>query len=115
MGRSNSTISDEVKRNSVNGIYDPLKANHKAYVRRQESKYQGMKVVGNRELQAAVDALLYKGESPEDISGRIEFREKKLPRVSKDSIYRYIKSPYGRKVEAFRKRKKQRKRFKRPL
>lgn len=95
--------------------YDPLKAHHKAYVRRWQSKYQGMKIVSDSELQKSVENLLYQGESPQNISGRIRKHEKTLPSVSKDSIYRYVKSPYGRRVEAWRKNKKTRRRRKRPL
>ena len=48
-----SSISREVKENSVNGEYDPAKADHKAYVKRHYSKYQGMKVVENGWLENA--------------------------------------------------------------
>ena len=115
LGRSVSTISDELRLGKVRRHYDPLKAHHKAYVRRWQSKYQGMKIVSDRELQKSVDALLLRGESPPNISGRVRKYEKSLPPVSKNSIYRYIKSPYGRKIEAWRKRQKQRKRYRRPL
>ena len=115
LDRSNSTISEEIKLGRVRGMYDPLKAHHKAYVRRKNSKYQGMKIVGDRLLQQSVDILLFKDESPRTIAGRIKKHQKDLPSVSKDSIYRYIKSPYGRKIESFRKKKKLRKRYRRPL
>lgn len=115
LDRSVSTISDEVRLGKVRGTYDPLKAHHKAYVRRWQSKYQGMKIVSDKELQQKVDTLLFKDESPQSISGRIKRHEKSLPFVSKDSIYRYIKSPYGRKIEAWRKKKKTRRRWRRPL
>jgi transposase, IS30 family len=115
LGRSVSTISDELRLGKVRRHYDPLKAHHKAYVRRWRSKYQGMKIVSDRELQKSVDALLLKGESPPNISGRMRKHEKSLPPVSKNSIYRYIKSPYGRKIEAWRKKQKQRRRHHRPL
>ena len=115
LNRSNSTISEEIGTGSVRGIYDPLKAHHKAYVRRWQSKYQGMKIVSDPFLQKSVDHLLFKGESPQNISGRIGKHQKDLPDVSKDSIYRYIKSPYGRKIEAWRKKKKHRKRYRKPL
>ena len=59
IGRVVSTISDEIRINSTDGVYDPKKANHKAYVRRKYSKYQGMKIVGNAELQAFVEEKLY--------------------------------------------------------
>lgn len=115
LGRSVSTISDELRLGKVRRHYDPLKAHHKAYVRRWRSKYQGMKIVSDRKLQKSIDTLLLKGESPPNISGRVRKHEKSLPPVSKNSIYRYIKSPYGRKIEAWRKKQKQRKRCHRPL
>jgi transcriptional regulator with XRE-family HTH domain len=43
LGRSASTISDELSRNRVNGRYDPEKAHHKAYVHRKYAKQEGMK------------------------------------------------------------------------
>jgi IS30 family transposase len=108
-----STISDEVRLGKVRREYDPLKAHHKAYVRRWRSKYQGMKIVSDQEIQKSVDTLLLKGESPPNISGRL--KKLKGGDVSKNSIYRYIKSPYGRKIEAWRKKKKTRKRWKRVI
>lgn len=108
LDRSNSTISDEIKRGSVRGIYDPLKANHKAYVRRHESKYQAMKIVESRELRDFVEKALYDGQSPGNIAGRIKRREKHLPSIGKDSIYRFIGSVYGRRIEYARSKKSQR-------
>lgn len=108
LGRVVSTISDEIKLNSTSGIYDPKKAQHKAYVRRKYSKYQGMKIVSHEKLQIFVDKKLYDDQSPENISGRVKKHEKHLPFVSKDSIYRYIKSTYGRRIEYHRSKRKRR-------
>jgi len=108
LGRSVSTVSDELKRNRVNGRYDPSKANHKAYVRRQQSKYQGMHIVGEKDTKKFVDAALLDDLSPEAIAGRLRTREKDMVGISKDSIYRYIQSVYGRKIEAHRKNKRRR-------
>ena len=108
--RSVSTVSDEIKRNTVRGSYDPNKAEHKAYVRRQQSKYQGMHIVSNKETKKFVDGLLLDDVSPEAIAGRIASQEKEIIGISKDSIYRYIRSVYGRKIEVYRARKKQRRR-----
>ena len=109
LGRAHSAVWNEMKRNQVNGIYDPVKAKHKAYVRRHNAKYQGMKIVQNKELKAFVDSCLLDGQSPEDISGRLKQKyEKGLPDISKDSIYRYIKSPYGRRIETKLQKKKRR-------
>lgn len=106
MKRSVSTISDELRRNTVNGEYDPKKAHHKAYVRRKESKYQGMGIVENDEVRKFVDEKLLDDQSPSAIAGR-------HGDISKNSIYRYIKSVHGRQIEGYRLKKKQRRRRKR--
>ncbi len=111
--RSVSTISDEIKRNSVSGSYDPTKAHLKARVRRKYAKYQGMKIVSNRRLQAFVERRLYDDQSPEAIAGRLKRKRESLPSVSKNSVYRYIKSVYGRRIEARRRKRKQRRRGRR--
>ncbi|MEK7082783.1 MAG: IS30 family transposase [Patescibacteria group bacterium] len=101
-------MHDEFTHRKTRGTYDPQKAHHKAYVKRKYSKYQGMKIVGNPKLQEFVDEKLYDDQSPENISGRIKKHEKHLPPVSKDSIYRYISSVYGRWVEYYRSKRKKR-------
>lgn len=98
-----------MRRNRVRGSYDPSKAQHKAYVRRKYAKYQGMTIVGDGALQKKVEALLYDHQSPAAIAGWLHKRQRRLTRVSKNTIYRYIKSPYGRRVEACRLRQKQKK------
>ena len=111
LGRSHSNIINEIRRNSVRGKYDPKKADHKAYVRRHEAKYQGMKIAEHTELHKYVDDHLYDDQSPEAIAGRVTKHEKHLPKISKNSIRRYIKSVYGRRVEYHRtKQKRKRKR-----
>lgn len=92
------------------GRYDPEKAHHKAYVRRRQSKYQGMRIVENPLLKEFVENALYDGQCPGNIAGRVSSREKHLPVIGKDSIYRFVKSVYGRKIEMFRNKKKQRRR-----
>ena len=114
LNRSESTISDEIKINGVNGIYDAEKAHHKAYVRRRNSKYQGMKIVEDKDLRGFVEKKLLKDQSPRAISGRIKKKEKNIKNVSKDSIHRYIQSVYGRKIEIHRKKLKKKYRRKRP-
>lgn len=113
LGRSVSAISDELRINSVKKAYDPRKAHHKAYVRRKYSKYQGMKIVGDRKLREFVENLLYDDQSPEAVSKRIVKREKRLTPVSKNSIYRFIRSVYGRRIEAHRLKRKRRQRRRR--
>ncbi|MBU0999198.1 IS30 family transposase [Patescibacteria group bacterium] len=111
--RSVSTISEEIRLNSLKNRYDPIKAHHKAYVRRKYSKYQPMKIIKNNDLRKLIDSMLYDDQSPPNIAGRIARHEKNLPLISKDSIYRYIKSVYGRKIEAYLQKKKARRRRRR--
>jgi IS30 family transposase len=111
MKRSGSAIWNECRRNKTKGEYDPKKAAHKAYARRKYCKFQGMKIVSNPALRDKVEVWLFNDQSPEGISNRIKRHEKNLPNVSKDSIRRFIKSPYGRAIEYHRsKRKKPRRR-----
>ena len=102
MGRAASSLWNEMEIGSVCGVYDPKKAHHKAYVRRKYAKYQGMKIEEHDELRRSVRAALFDDQSPEAIAGRVRRREKHLPRISKNAIYRYIDSPYGRRIETHR-------------
>lgn len=55
-----------------------------------------------------MEEKLYDDQSPENIAKRIKKHEKQLPDVSKNCIYRYIKSVYGRWVEYHRSKRKKR-------
>lgn len=103
LGRKVSTIWYEVKSNSVNGRYSAKKADLKAGVRRQNAKYQGMKIVASPGLRQSVEKKLREGRSPESIAGRINQHEQHVSSISADSIRRFLKSVYGRKIESFRK------------
>ena len=111
--RAVSTISDELKRNKVKNVYDALKAQLKSYTRRKYSKYQGKKIVRHSKLRTFVETRLMDDQSPCAIAGRLRKREKDLPSVSKESIYRYIRSPYGRNIEIHRQMKRSRRRGRR--
>jgi transposase, IS30 family len=94
-----STISDEIKLNSVSGSYDPGKADIKANTRRKASKFQGKKIVAHSELRSSVEEKLLQGRSPGSIAGRITKVEVHLPSISADSIERFLASPHGRVIE----------------
>ena len=113
MGRAGSAIWNEMHRNQVNGKYDPEKAHHKAYARRKYAKYQGKKIVHHEDLKKEVDWRLMDDQSPRAVARRITYREKHLPSISKNAIYRYIASVYGRNIETHRFLKKQRRRRRR--
>jgi transposase, IS30 family len=106
LSRPVSTISDEISRNSVKGVYDPNKAQHKAYVRRHMASFRGKSIVATKELRKFVERHLLAGQSPAAISGRIKYQEKNLSYVSKDTIYRYLRSPYGKIIGLELKKKK---------
>lgn len=106
LGRSVSTISLELSNNSVNNEYSPEKADFKSYISRHDASFRGKSIVDCTDLRIFVEKHLLDGQSPEAISGRIKFHEKQLPYVSKDTIYRYLRSPYGKIIGLKLKRKK---------
>lgn len=106
MSRSVSAISKEIKINKVNGIYDSHKAQHKSYVRRHSASFRGQKIINHENLRSFVENNLLDGQSPEGISGRLKYQEKSLPYVSKDAIYQFLRSPYGKIIGLKLKKKK---------
>jgi transposase, IS30 family len=110
LNRSVSTISEEVNNNSVQGEYDPDKAQAKAYVKRHNASFRGKSVINSKELRLFVERYLLDGQSPAAISGRIRHHEPQLPNTSKDTIYRYLRSPYGKVIGLELKKKKHLKR-----
>lgn len=99
LGRSPSAISREISKNSVNGEYIPDKAQHKARLRRQKASFRGKKIAMDPGLQTFVEDKLNVGWSPELISGRLDSIRKDLPYVGKDTVYRYLDSVHGNKVD----------------
>lgn len=101
INKSPSAISREIKQNSVNGIYNPIKANQKAKKNRLYSKFIGMKVRNCNELeQYVINGLKYKRWTPEEIAGRwnsenhLDQQGNKIT-ISAISIYKYLYSVYG--------------------
>lgn len=94
LDRSVSSISDEIRKNTVDNIYDPKKANHKAYVKRKYSKYQGQKINQNNELKQYIEDKIRLGWSPEIISQRMKLENKSFY-SSKTAIYEFLYSSRG--------------------
>ena len=95
LGVSASSVSRELKRNAIRtGKYVPDKANHKAWVRRKYSKYEGMKVREESWLEEYVKEKLEAGWTPEEISGRLQEKHGKCI-VSHMAIYKWIYSVHG--------------------
>lgn len=58
-----------------------------------------MRIVGDQALQNFVDAELLKLQSPAAIAGRLATGIDGLPFASRDTIERYVRSVYGRRLE----------------
>lgn len=99
LNRSVGALSEEISKNSVNGVCYPVKAEHKAYVKRKYSKYQGMKAVGDSNLRDYVEDKLKQDWSPEEISGRIGKVDKQIKYIGFKGIYKFVYSVYGRALE----------------
>jgi len=78
-------------------------------IRRQNANFRGKKITSHSKLRDFVESNLLDGQSPEAISGRLKYQEKHLPNVSKDTVYRYLRSPYGKIIGLQLKKKKYRK------
>lgn len=62
----------------------------------------GKKIALDKELRGFVETQLMDDQSPEAIEGRLAYVEKNITPVSAFAIRRFIKSPYGRRIEYHR-------------
>ena len=90
LSRSVNTISREIKKNSVKGIYCAEKAKQKTSMRRWRAKRQCLKVSMNSFLCVFVEDKLEKKWSPKQISGHLK---KELGIIcSSKAIYKFAES-----------------------
>lgn len=95
LGVDKSTISREMRlRRKSTGRYEATTAQQKAYVKRRESKYQGMKIESNLRLREYVIEGLQAKRSPDEIAGRMKL-ERQPFQASKDAIYHWLYSVWG--------------------
>lgn len=87
LDRSPNTISAEIKRNIVDGVYDAEKAKQKAYVKRYHCKQQCMKVAMDSFLTRFVEEKLRLKWSPKQMSGYLRNLGIK---VSAKAIYKFV-------------------------
>jgi len=85
LGFDKSTISREIKRNSHNGKYYPVKA-HKLTKQRQSAAYKNKKVT--REMEDTIEELIETDWSPEQITNWCKKRN--IDILSHEMIYQYI-------------------------
>lgn len=97
IGVNKSTVSREIRcRMKETGEYKADTAEHKALVKRENSKYQGMKIEKHIWLMEHIISELKQYQSPDCIAGRMK-KEKWRIRVSSDAIYRWLRSSYGQR------------------
>lgn len=102
--RRKSVIWYELQKKRKGRAYDAEYAKYLSYVRMRRKRKVGKKIALNSNLRSFVEHHLLDDQSPEEIAKRIKRREKNLPAVSGAAIRRYIKSPYGRRIEERRRR-----------
>jgi len=115
-------ISREInKRKTKDDRYIATVAQHKAGIKRSNSKAQGMKIEAHPELRERIINELKSKQhrSPDEISGRMEL-ERIIPRVSAKSIYRWLYSRWGQQYCCYLctkryKKRKQKKKTKREM
>jgi IS30 family transposase len=91
------TISREInRRKRNNGRYEATTAQHKASVKRSNSKYQGMKIEKDSVLKTDIILGLRQKRSPDEIAGRWKL-ENRPKRASKNAIYKWLYSRYGQR------------------
>ena len=122
LNKDKTTISREINRNcrkiretggNKDGPYVSRVANHKTYVRRRTSKYQGLKIRSNQDLKRYIIEKLKLHWSPDEISGRMK-KDKEPFYASKDLIYAWLYSIWGQEYtkHLYQKRERKKRRVK---
>ena len=96
MERSPNTISYELRKNKVEGEYNPKKAESKSMLRKRMRRFRWMKIEEDNELKRYVIESLQNKWNPDEISGRMRLERKNF-QISKNSIYRWLYSNRGQK------------------
>lgn len=95
LGRSVSSISDEIKRNSLGGEYKSIAANSLSLQRNQKSRK--VNPLKDPKIFSYVFDKLREGWSPQQIAGRLKRLNKGRTVICHETIYRYIYSPEGKR------------------
>jgi IS30 family transposase len=96
LGRSPNTISYEIKKNSVNGIYDPIKADTKARNKKKKRRFNYKLIEKYPETKKFVIEKLKEYWNPDEIAGYIKLKKPKgVHYVSKSAIYLWLRTARG--------------------
>ena len=100
--RSPNTISYEIRKNSVSGEYDPVKAHNKARLRKRMRRLQWSKLSENPDLERFVIEKLYCHWNPDEIAGYLKRNEKHYPwYISKTAIYEWLMTAEGERYDVY--------------
>lgn len=94
LGRSPNTISYEIKKNSVNGVYDPHKADIKAHVRKKNRRFQYSKIEKDPRLKELIIEKLRAHWNPREIAGWLRIHHLEYT-VSTATIYTWLRTSRG--------------------
>jgi IS30 family transposase len=83
-------------------LYDSGYSRHVTYIRKHHKRTRGNTIAEHPDLRRTVTDYLMDDQSPELLSGRIKKCHVDIPYVSGRTIRKFIKSPYGRRIEAHR-------------
>lgn len=92
--RSHNTIAYEVRKNSVCGVYDPLKAEQEAHLKKRMRRLMWRKIEQYPALKARVIAGLEAHWNPDEIAGIMQKEHIPL-RCTKTVIYEWLRSARG--------------------
>lgn len=95
LGRSVSSISEEVKRNSLNGEYTSIAAQRLSERRNIASRR--INPLKSSKIYSYVFDKLRGGWSPEQIAGRLKRENNNKSVICHETIYRFIYGPHGMK------------------
>lgn len=93
--RSPSSVSREINNNGNRREYNPQYAQQYARVRRQNAKYQGMKVRAHPKLEQYIIEKMRHRWSPDVIAGTWSRNQGSAVTITAKGIYKYLYSPYG--------------------
>jgi IS30 family transposase len=97
LGRSMSSIIDEINRNSINGEYQAIKAEELSQKRNNKSRRDNP--LKNPQVYGYVYDKLRCGWSPEQIAGRLKRDNNGQSVICHETIYRYVYSPEGKRKQ----------------
>lgn len=106
LGKHHSSVSREIKKNSVKGRYNPVKAQHKSRLRKRMSRFEWKKIREHPWLERYLQNRLVAGWSPEKIAGRLKLENNHKEIVSFKTIYNYLASPFGKEYRQYLKYKR---------